>query len=248
MLDRFVARSRHLAHRLSWVIPSSCALCGASGNEALCNDCRKRFFGGKLQRCPQCGLPMSGHAAPTPQPCGACLTAPPAFDATIVVADYAAPVDHLVLALKFGNRLPLAALFAQLMQEALLQAQIAPQPDVLAAIPLSEKRLAERGFNQALEIAKPLAHATGIPLMPTLLDRTRDTLMQARLHPDQRRQNIHRAFSISLSASNQLKGKHVAVVDDVMTTGETLNEIAVTLKRHGAVRITNLVFARTPPK
>lgn len=248
MLDRLVTRSRQLAHCLSWALPSSCALCGAGGNAALCNDCRPHFFGEKVHRCPQCGLPMSDHAHSRPQLCGTCLTTPPAFDATIVVADYAAPVDHLVLALKFGNRLPLAALFAQLMQEALLQAHIASQPDMLAAVPLSEKRLAERGFNQALEIAKPLARATGIPLMPTLLDRTRDTLMQARLHPDQRRQNVHHAFSLSLAAGNQVKGKHVAVVDDVMTTGETLTEIAATLKRHGAARITNLVFARTPPK
>ncbi|MFC7298560.1 ComF family protein [Herminiimonas aquatilis] len=176
------------------------------------------------------------------------MSNPPAFDATIVASDYTAPVDQLVLALKFGNRLALAPLFARKLRDAILREPAFAMPALLAAVPLSEKRLAERGFNQALEIAKPLARAIAIPLAPQLIERTRDTLMQAMLPTAERHRNIRHAFALPANAIKFVRGQHIGLVDDVLTTGETLNEIAATLKRHGAVRITNLVFARTPYK
>ncbi|MGV3741280.1 MAG: ComF family protein [Burkholderiaceae bacterium] len=118
-------------------------------------------------------------------------------------------------------------------------------PQVLVAVPLGPKRLAERGFNQALEIAKPLARKLGIPIEKRLVLRMRDTAAQALLPPDERRSNISRAFTLSSHAVDSMQGCHIGVVDDVMTTGETLNELASTLKRFGARRVTNLVFART---
>lgn len=248
MLYRFLDWSRHCIRRLPTAIPSSCALCGISGDTALCGDCHAQFFSRHPHRCVQCASPIAFATMQTPQQCGVCLSDPRAFDATIVATDYAAPVDHLVLALKFANRLALAPLFARMMLDAVLRQPAFSMPTLLTVVPLGEKRLAERGFNQALEIAKPLARAIAVPLAPQLLDRTRDTLMQAMLPPAERHRNIRNAFVLTAKAGELVRGQHIGVIDDVMTTGETLNEIAATLKRYGAARVTNLVFARTPPK
>jgi ComF family protein len=234
--------SRHLLSRLPALLPSSCALCGQSGPDALCQGCHAQFFRAPAQRCRQCAIPLADADSPV---CGACLKQPPAFDRTVAAADYAAPVDQLVLALKFGGRLALAPLFANLLRDALLHNDQDSLPSLLTAVPLGAHRLQERGFNQALEIARPLSHALGIELAPGLLLRARDTEAQSLLHPDQRHKNIRHAFEVSAAAIDQVRGRHIGVVDDVMTTGETLNELAATLKRFGATRVTNFVFART---
>lgn len=243
MPHRFFEWTRHLARRLPMTIPSSCALCGVTGNANLCDGCNAQFFRHHSHRCMQCGLP----AITVVLRCGECLQAARQFDATIVATDYSAPVDHLVLALKFGNRLALAPLFGHMLRDAILREQAFAMPVLLTVVPLSEKRLAERGFNQALEIAKPLAQAVAVPLAPQLMERTRETLMQALLPPAERHKNMRNAFVVSGGAGDLVRGQHIGVVDDVMTTGETLNEIASTLKRHGATRVTNFVFARTAP-
>lgn len=177
--------------------------------------------------------------------CGECLQCPPAFDATIAAADYAAPVDQLVLALKFGSRLELAPMFAGMLSDAALHRHSVELPTLLTAVPLGPQRLVERGFNQALEIARPLSRALGVKLDARLVSRLRDTRAQALLHPDERHKNIRKAFLVAGDALDRVRGQHVGMVDDVMTTGETLNELAATLKRFGAARVTNFVFART---
>jgi ComF family protein len=165
-----------------------------------------------------------------------------------VAADYAAPVDQLVLALKFGNRLALAPLFGDLLLRALAQRPEQERPQLLTAVPLGTQRLADRGFNQALEIARPISRALKVPLKPGLLVRQRDTRAQSMLHPDERHTNIRNAFIVPGESIDTVRGAHIGVVDDVITTGETLNEVARTLKRFGARRVTNLVFARPLPK
>ncbi len=247
MLYRFFDWTRHFIQRLPAALPSSCVLCGVSGADSLCNDCKSKFFTLHPQRCLQCASPLA-HANENSVRCGSCLSNLPAFDATIVASDYIAPVDQLILALKFGNRLALAPLFAQMLRDAILREPAFTMPTLLTAVPLGEKRLAERGFNQALEIAKPLARAIAIPLAPQLIERTRDTLMQAMLPTAERHRNIRHAFALPANAVKFVRGQHIGLVDDVLTTGETLNEVAATLKRHGAIRVTNLVFARTPHK
>jgi len=167
----------------------------------------------------------------------------PAFDATIAATDYAAPVDQLVLGLKFGSRLDLAPMIGRMLANAALHAQSPAMPTLLTAVPLGPRRLTERGFNQALEIAKPLSRALGIKLDARLVSRLRDTRAQALLHPDERHKNIRNAFIVE--DVDVVRGLHIGVVDDVMTTGETLNELAATLKRFGATSVTNFVFART---
>jgi ComF family protein len=150
-----------------------------------------------------------------------------------------------VLALKFGSQLALAALFSDMLRDAMLQQRNCALPTLLTAVPLSGERLAERGFNQALEIAKPLSRALGIALLPGAACRLRDTQAQAMLRPQERRKNIRHAFGVPAHAIDRIQGQHIGIVDDVITTGETLNELAATLKRFGAARVTNLVFART---
>ncbi|NRR34031.1 ComF family protein [Oxalobacteraceae bacterium] len=197
----------------------------------------------------------TGRIAPQSPLCGHCLSTPSAFDATVSAQEYAAPLDQLVLQLKFGARLALAPLMAGMLAEAVLRAATPADaseghggfelPALLCPVPLGPRRLAERGFNQALEIARPLARVLRLPLYPRLACRLRDTAAQSSVAPEQRRQNIAKAFVLPDPAL--VRGRHVGIVDDVMTSGQTLDELAATLKRHGAVRVSNLVFARTPP-
>ncbi len=238
MYSRLRHWSRPLLAQLSAALPSSCALCGTAGDAAVCSGCHARHFMRRVHRCVRCAIPLTDSASV----CGECLKHPPAFDNTIVAADYAPPVDQLVLALKFGNRLELAPLFARMLRTAAGHTTL---PDHLIAVPLGPQRLVERGFNQAIEIARPLSRALSVPLDVRMVIRQRDTHAQALLHPDERRRNMRHAFTMSAKAIEKVRGKHVGVVDDVMTTGETLNEVAATLKRFGATHVTNFVFART---
>jgi ComF family protein len=227
----------------NFLLPSSCALCGGTCAGVLCSPCHGQYTQ-RRRRCRLCANPLAEHE-PVDR-CAGCIKATPAFDATVAAVDYAAPFDALTLQLKFGAQLALAPMCAQLVRDALLaQESLASLdlPDVLCPVPLGPRRLAERGFNQALEIARPLAGLLGVPLQARLLARPVDTAAQSTMTPAERRRNVRGAFVVE----GDVDGKHVGVVDDVMTSGKTLHEVARTLKHAGAVRVTNLVFARTPP-
>ncbi|MFZ6800943.1 ComF family protein [Undibacterium sp. Di24W] len=169
----------------------------------------------------------------------------PYFDRTIVACNYKPPIDHLVLALKFGHRLGLAKAFAKELRNQISYMSQEALPDLICPIPLGAQRLAARGFNQSLEIARPLGNDLGIPVRYNLLLRLRDTLQQSSLHPDARHKNVKNAFTVNPEMCSLIRGRHVAIVDDVITTGTTLNEAAKVLKRFGANKVTNFVFART---
>jgi ComF family protein len=222
------------------LLPSSCALCSAQYKGVLCLPCRDQYAQAR-RRCIQCANPLAGHE-PVAR-CGACIKATPAYDATVAAVDYALPWDGLALRLKFGAQLAFAPMAAQLVRDAMLGQSGLVLPDVLCPVPLGPRRLAERGFNQALEIARPLAGALGVPLQARLLVRPRDTPAQSLMTPTARKLNVRRAFVVE----GDVVGRHVGVVDDVMTSGNTLHEVARMLKGAGAARVTNLVFARTPP-
>lgn len=242
---------------LRTLLPGCCALCGGPGEAALCPACRRQCFGAEPPRCVQCANPLpllqyeqNSHdddVVPAGR-CGRCLADAPAFDATLVAAEYALPVDQLVLQLKFGARLQLAGLFAGLLRDAVLRRPDFILPQLLCPVPLGPKRLAGRGFNQALEIARPLARALGTPLHARLAARVRDTQAQTRTDPAERRRNMRLAFVVPAPARELVRGRHVGIVDDVMSSGQTLGELAAAFKRAGAVRVSNLVFARTPPR
>ena len=228
------------------LLPCSCALCGEAAPEPVCAPCTLRHAGPGAARCPCCANPLGAAEAPG-QSCAACIAEAPAFDATLAAVDYAAPLDGLVLGLKFGARLPLAPWFGHLLRDAVLAQPGWPLPDLLCPVPLGPRRLAERGFNQALEIARPLAAAIGIPLQPRLATRAVETAAQSGVAPRERASNIRGAFAVAPGMAALIHGRHVGVVDDVMTSGHTLNELAAVLKAAGAARVSNLVFARTPP-
>jgi ComF family protein len=219
-------------------------LCGALGRDPLCAPCRAQFCGAGPCRCPVCAEPLADEAA-SEVPCGRCVARRPAYDATVVAVSYQMPLDRLVLELKFGGRLAHARLFASLLADALLAAPALARPSLLCPVPLAPGRLAERGFNQALEIARPLGRLLDIAVAPRLAQRVQETSAQSRLRSAARRANIAHVFAVPERAA--VAGRHIGIVDDVMSSGQTLHELAAVLKRHGATRVTNLVFARTPP-
>jgi ComF family protein len=212
----------------------TCFLCRGSAEGTLCAACEADLpaLGGPC--CPRCALP-----SPRGEPCGRCLARPPAFDRTVASLAYAFPADVLVHALKFRGELALAPLLGGILRRAIAAAD-APQVTCVAPVPLSVARLRERGFNQALEIAR--ACSAGAPLHPALLERVRDTRAQFDLPWSERQRNVRAAFHVR----QEVAGMSVAIVDDVMTTGATLEEIARALKAAGAARVVNWVVARTP--
>jgi ComF family protein len=213
------------------LLAQDCILCTApSGDTPFCTGCAHDLpeLG---DACPQCAGPSLGGAV-----CGACLGDPPSFDATVAAWRYGFPVDRLVLALKYGGRLALARAFG-----AALAARVADrQVDLLVPMPLAPTRLRERGFNQAMEIARALARGTRFTVAPHLVARVRDTPPQTDLPHDARTANVRGAFACMRAVA----GRSLAIVDDVMTTGASLEELAGTLKRAGAARVENWVVAR----
>ncbi len=218
---------------LAWT-GGDCLLCGEeSGPELLCAACAAELPA-LAEHCPQCALPSHAGAV-----CGSCLDRPPHYDRTLALWRYEFPCDRLVQALKYRARLALSGFFARSFASRPL-----PEVDLIVPMPLHPKRLAERGFNQALEIARGLARHLGRPIEPRGVLRVKDTPPQTRLPYEERAKNVRGAFLCKLD----LSGASVAVVDDVMTTGATLNELARALKRAGAARVENFVIARTVPR
>ncbi|MCX7628532.1 MAG: ComF family protein [Methylophilaceae bacterium] len=216
------------------VLPQQCVLCSRlSGKRALCEGCLRELPYHPARCCPVCATPM-----PQAELCGACLKHPPHFDAATAVFSYAPPVDALLQAYKYGNHLAIAGALGECLA---LHVAARPKPDVILAMPLHPQRLYERGFNQAMEIARSVSRASGIPLALDTVVRLRPTVPQASLPLTQRRRNVRGAFA----CLRDLEGRHVAVVDDVMTSGATLNELAKVLKRAGAGRVDCWVMART---
>jgi ComF family protein len=221
-----------ISRLLDTLLPRACLLCGdAAGGQALCAACADDLPRLPEPRCPVCAAPLS---APAPA-CGACLAHAPAFDATLAAWRYGYPLDALIADLKFRRRLASADFLAEAML-----AGPRPAGDIVVPVPLSPARLKERGFNQAVEIARPLARALRLPLDATSLARVRDTPPQSRLPWRARQGNMRHAFACVADFT----GRAVVVVDDVMTTGATLDAVARVLKDHGATRVTNWVAAR----
>lgn len=218
---------------LAAILPQHCFACGAgSGSAVLCPACWDALPGADIPRCPVCAI-----AQPHGAVCGACLREAPTFDASRAALDYAFPVDKLVQALKYGHRLAVSRLFVDLML-----ALPVPAGDVVVPMPLHLLRLRTRGFNQAGELARPLARAWGLPVLLDAVERDVDTVAQASLPWKARAANVRGAFRVT----GDLAGKRVVVVDDVMTTGATLFELARALKAAGAIRVENRILARTP--
>jgi ComF family protein len=227
----------HWLHRLAQpLFPATCILCGAAGEEDrdLCSECLADlpWLGACCQLCAQ---PLYQEGI-----CGTCLQRPPLFDRCISPLLYQGPVPALITGLKFHGRLANARLLAWLMLQRLRQEEDAPE--LILPVPLHPQRLRERGYNQAVEIARPLAQQLGMALSLNDCIRQRATSPQTALPEPQRRSNLRHAFALK----RPLGLSHLALLDDVLTTGSTANELARLLKQSGVARVDVWVVARTP--
>jgi ComF family protein len=209
----------------------TCFVCRGSSRGLLCDACGAELPRLAAELCPRCALPSPGAAV-----CGRCLSEPPAYDATAAALAYDFPADALVHALKFRGELALAPFLGKMLSSRVSHFTV----DRVIPVPLSSARLRSRGYNQAVEIAR---HIVREKLDVDACVRQHDGTPQAQLPWEERRRNVRGAFH----CRRTLTGATVAVVDDVMTTGATLDELARTLKRAGAARVVNWVVARTLP-
>jgi ComF family protein len=221
------------------LLPPHCLLCDqhGSGQRDLCAACAADLVRNRVC-CPRCALPLS-TSAPL---CGECLQREPPFGIAAVPFVYAAPLDQLVTRLKFAGSLAAGRVLSELWIEALRVAP-PPLPQALMPVPLHAQRLRERGYNQALELARPLAQTLAIALHENVLVRTRATAAQSNLDAPERQRNLRGAFAVVAGAALPA---HVAIIDDVMTTGATLRECARTLLHAGAARVDVWALARAP--
>lgn len=221
-----------------WLYPPTCLLCGLDGHGGhdLCAGCRADlpWLG---RACRHCGEPLP-EAAPEDIPCGRCLKKPPPFDGVQTLFRYKGGARELITSLKFRARHPAARLLGEMMAERF--ALLPEKPDVLIPVPLHHSRYAQRGFNQAIELARPIARRLEIPLSFSHCVRSRATNPQTGQTAEERRRNLKNAFAVR----RPLRASHVALVDDVVTTGATAGALAKVLRKAGVGRVEVWACAR----
>lgn len=218
-----------------WLLPARCLLClGRCGPELLCAACLAELPW-RDGACPRCAAPGARAG------CRACAEAPPPWSRGWCACSYREPLRGLVLALKFGGRLPAATALGAV----LARTPPAERPELVVPVPLHPRRLAERGFNQAALIAGAACRIWGLPLAMDALRRTRATPAQSRSHSvGERQRNLSGAFT---ACAGQVGGRHVLVVDDILTTGSTLGAVARALAAAGAARVDVAACCHTEP-
>ncbi len=217
------------------LLKQNCLLCASpqANGHALCGACLADLPRHPATSCPQCGLASDSNL------CGSCISSPPDFDATAAVFLYAYPIDTMMQRYKYGCMLNLSQTFGQLLSDKILLESV----DLVIPMPMHPARIKERGFNQAHEIAKVLTKNHAEKLDYKSVIRQKLTPPQASLPLKERVKNIKGAFK----ANGDFSGKRIAIIDDVMTTGASLNELAKTLKKAGASHVECWVIARTLP-
>lgn len=235
---------------LHFVLPHRCALCDAPsmGTKGLCGPCFGKIQFISQPSCKGCAYPLADTiAGRSIQYCGACLRDGPPFDHAVAASRYNDAIASIILRLKHGDRLDIAPLVSQWMMNAWL-ASAPPSVDYILPVPLHWKRQLSRRYNQSLELAKPLEEQFGAKLWPDLIIRHRATQQMRQMTRRQRQKNVANAFSLSPQmqqrARELLHGRHVLLVDDVMTSGVTLRAIAGTLRRANVGGVSILVAAR----
>lgn len=221
--------------------PPACALCGAPvcAAHALCPPCERDLPRNK-SACPRCAAPVG---ADRNAPCGECQRRPPPYSHVHAPFRYEHPLDFLIQDLKFNGRLACAPLLGTLLAET-LAGRDAPLPERIIPVPLHRTRLWRRGFNQSLEIARTVSARLGVPLDTTSCTRVAATAPQSGLPAAERRRNVRGAFAVR---KKPLPWRHVAVLDDVVTTGHTAAELARALKQAGAETVEVWACARAAP-
>jgi ComF family protein len=232
--------SHHLLNisaKFARLLPAQpCLLCGANTHAGLCcAACDAELPRLADVHCPICALPTLDGSV-----CGECLKQPPPFDHAVAAFSYDFPLDKLIQSLKYRERLILVNYLADAVVK-----RVNTKPDYLVALPLHPGRLRERGFNQSLLLARRISRQLGIPLLPDACERVRNTPPQSSLPWKERDKNMRQAFICKPDAD--VRGKHIAVVDDVMTTGASIGELARALKQVGAREVSAWAVARTLP-
>jgi len=220
-------------------LPSQCAVCRAWPSRPVCDACVARFAP-PTPRCATCAVPVP---AGVPR-CGECVRHPPPLDACLAACAYVWPWPGHIGEFKFQGQAGWAAPFATLMRSAPWVEPALERCDLLLPMPLSRARLRERGFNQALELARRLAPRK---TDPALLLRTRDTPAQSGLTRAERLRNLRGAFAVEPLRAAELRDRRIVLVDDVMTSGASLFAAAQVLRHAGAAHVAGLVLARTDP-
>ena len=210
---------------INYLFPQPCFLCGDISAQAICEDCLNDLPYLKTA-CVCCGMNL-----PISDICGNCASNPPIFNQAKALFPYSYPVNILIQVAKFQGNFAILKLLGDLMGQGFKNEK---QPDVLIPIPLHFKRLHKRGYNQSLEIAKRIAFHTGTHINNEVCQRIKDTAQQALLSTKERRRNLKNAFSIT---NLPKKWQHIVLIDDVMTTGSTANELSKVLFSAGAQRV-----------
>lgn len=222
-------------------VPSACAICHAWPSQPICDACIARFAAHDEPRCRRCAIALPAAAAMTGR-CGRCtgLLSPP-LDACVAAVGWRWPWNECITHFKFGREPGRARTLAPLLRAAPGAAALLSDADLVLPLPLSAQRLRERGFNQALELARRVAPAK---TDARLLRRVRETPPQSSLARAARLVNVRGAFALDPARQHVIDGRRILLIDDVMTTGATLSEAARTLREAGALRVAALVLAR----
>lgn len=236
---------RALSALVDRLLPTRCTLCrtDCDGTVALCAACHRDLRALDLC-CPRCAEPLE-HPAPL---CGRCLKRLPAFDRSFAAFRYAWPLDGLVARFKFSGDLAAGRTLARLFADRVRMTGT-DLPALLVPVPLHRERLRERGYDQALELARDIGRDLDIAVAPWLLERTRATARQTDLDAGARRRNVRSAFQVSARAlARRSQRPAIALIDDVMTTGSTMNECAKMLRMAGFTDIRAWAIARAPAR
>lgn len=232
ILKYYRLMSLFMDYIVHWLLSPTCLLCGYQTQNFynICIPCQQDLPI-LPQSCPKCARFISISSTI----CGSCLTNPPPFDRTYTLFPYEPPVIKLITQLKFLHHLEHAQALGELLTQAIQTTwyKHRPLPDIIIPIPLHNQRLRERGFNQALEIAKPISQCLAIPIDKKGVKRTKLTVAQSVLPAKARKENIANAFTVTRDYSNL----SIALIDDVITTGHTIKECSRVLKEHGAKAI-----------
>jgi ComF family protein len=224
------------------LFPPRCLLCGGSGQAPafdLCAQCEAQLPQNRAA-CLRCAQPLSLEAAL----CGACVRRAPRFDAAFCPFVYAYPLDHMVRALKYHGSVAYARVLGELLAARLRAQPRASLPEMLLPVPLAAGRFRERGYNQAIELGRYVERGLEVPMRADVLLRIRETREQAGLPRQERRKNIRGAFALAGLAAQLRPTRHVALIDDVITTASTVNELARLLKANGVKRVEVWAVAR----
>ena len=221
----------------------NCLLCDepAEAEMPICVACEAEmpWLG---EHCQTCALPLP-EAGLT---CDGCLLEPPAYEQVAVPWRYDFPVDSLITRFKHNAKWPFGHLLADVLSQYLQHRfdEDLPRPDALLPVPLAAKRLRQRGFNQAAMLARWLSRQLDLPCEENVVHRIQDTSAQQDLDAKARKRNLRNAFALTTDA--HVKGRHLALVDDVLTTGATTQALARLLMNAGAARVDVYCLARTP--